>query len=134
MKNIFVLSIVLSVFAVSAAAQDLDPTVEVSREYEGKLVEAHKPVFKMAVPDSITRFALDFDYYVNENPYKGSYDFDPYLLIMKPSSSESGENRFYLRAGVGYQPHPVLDISHGIRQGQQEPSHSSLTGISALQH
>lgn len=110
MKNIFVLSIVLSVFAVSAAAQDLDPTVEVSREYEGKLVEAHKPVFKMAVPDSITRFALDFDYYVNENPYKGSYDFDPYLLIMKPSSSESGENRFYLRAGVGYQPHPVLDM------------------------
>ena len=110
MKNIFVISIILSVFAVSAAAQNLDPTVEVSREYEGKLVEVHKPVFNMAVPDSITRFALDFDYYVHENPYKGSYEFDPYLLSMKPSASDNGENRFYLRAGAGYQLHPVFDM------------------------
>ena len=110
MKNKFVIAIFLGVFAVSAAAQDLDPTVEVSREYEGKLVEVHKPVFKMAVPDSLTHFALDFDYSVFANPYKGSYEFSPYLLSMKPSASDSGENTFYLRAGAGYQLHPTLDL------------------------
>ena len=110
MKNIFVISIFACVFTFSAVAQDLDPTVEVSRAYEGKLVEVHKPVLDMAVPDSVTRFALDFDYSVFDNPYKGSYEFSPYLLSMKPSASDSGENRFYLRAGAGYQLYPTLDV------------------------
>lgn len=110
MRNKFVISIFFCIFAVSAAAQNLDPTVEVSREYEGKLVEVHKPLFNMTVPDSLTRFALDFDYYVYDNPYKGSYEFAPYLLSMKPSASDNGEHRFYLKAGAGYQLHPTLDL------------------------
>lgn len=110
MGNKIVISIFLAFYALSAVAQNLDPTVEVSREYEGKLVEVHKPSFEMAVPDSVTRFALDFDYSVFENPYKGSYEFDPYLLSMKPSASDSGESGFYLRAGAGYQLHPTLDL------------------------
>lgn len=110
MRNIFVISAFLCLSAVFATAQDLDQTVEVSREYEGKLVEVHKPAIKMAVPDSVTRFALDFDYSVFENPYKGSYEFNPYLLTMKPSASDNGESSFYLRAGVGYQLHPTLDL------------------------
>ena len=110
MRNKIVISIVFCFLALSAAAQNLDPTVEVSREYEGKLVEVHKPVFKMAVPDSLTRFALDFDYFVHDNPYKGSYEFNPYLLSMKPSASDNGEHRFFLKAGAGYQLHPTLDL------------------------
>ena len=110
MRNIFVILTFLGVFALSGAAQNLDPTVEVRREYEGELVEVHKPAFAMAVPDSVTRFALDFDYSVFDNPYKGSYEFNPYLLSMRPSASDNGESRFYLRAGAGYQPHPVLDM------------------------
>ena len=39
-KMIILASLVIS---TSLAAQDLDPTVEVSREYEGKLIEVHKP-------------------------------------------------------------------------------------------
>ena len=76
MGNKFVISLFLCVSAVSAAAQDLDPTVEVSREYEGKLVEVHKPVLNMAVPDSLTHFALDFDYSVFANPYQSIPAFD----------------------------------------------------------
>ncbi len=119
MKNIFVISIFSCIFAVSAAAQNLDPTVEVSREYEGKLVEVHKPAFTMAVPDSVTRFALDFDYSVFENPYKGSYEFNPYLLTLKPSVSGSGESRFYLKAGAGYQLHPTFDLVWSPKLGKQ---------------
>lgn len=119
MRNIFVISIFSCFFAVSAAAQNLDPTVEVNREYEGKLVEVHKPAFTMAVPDSVTRFALDFDYSVFENPYKGSYEFNPYLLTLKPSVSGSGESRFYLKAGAGYQLHPTFDLVWSPKLGQQ---------------
>lgn len=120
MRNIFVISVFSCIFAVSAAAQNLDPTVEVSREYEGKLVDVHKPAFTMAVPDSVTRFALDFDYSVFENPYKGSYDFNPYLLTLKPSVSDNGESSFYLRAGAGYQLHPTFDAVWSPQLGKQK--------------
>lgn len=96
--------------SVSALAQNLDPTVVVDRAYEGKLIEVHKPVLEMAVPDSVYRFDLDFDYSVFENPYKGSYEFQPYLLSMKPSASSDARKKFYLKAGAGYQLHPELDL------------------------
>lgn len=94
----------------SATAQNLDPTVVVDRAYEGKLMEVHKPAQVMAVPDSVMRFDLDFDYSVFESPFKGSYEFDPYLLSMKPSAATDKPGRFYLRAGAGYHLHPELDI------------------------
>ena len=53
------------------SAQNLNPTVSVSREYEGKLMEVSKPSVNMAVPDSLTEFNLKFDYSVFENPYRG---------------------------------------------------------------
>ena len=112
MRNIIITAVFCSFLGLPQGlmAQNLDPTVEVTREYEGKLMEAHKPALEMAVPDSVTHFALDFDYSVFENPYKGSYDFNPYLLAMKPSSADMGENSLYLKAGAGYQLHPQLDF------------------------
>ncbi len=107
--------VVLSAALISAAsgvasAQNLDPTVVVDRAYEGKLMEVHKPVLEMAVPDTVMRFDLDFDYSVFANPYKGSYEFNPYLLSMKPSASGDMHRKFYFRAGAGYQLHPELDL------------------------
>lgn len=93
-----------------SVAQDLDPTVEVSRAYEGKLMEVHKPVLKMAVPDSVLRFDLDFDYSVFESPYRGSYEFNPYAMTMRPAAVALKPKSFYLRAGAGYTLHPTLDI------------------------
>lgn len=93
-----------------SVAQDLDPTVEVSRAYEGKLMEVHKPVLKMAVPDSVLRFDLDFDYSVFESPYRGSYEFNPYAMTMRPTTAPRRQKCFYLRAGAGYALHPTLDL------------------------
>ena len=91
------------------SAQELDPTVVVDRAYEGKLIEVHKPSLEMAVPDTVMKFDLDFDYSVFESPYKGSYEFSPYLLSMKPSVASDAAGKFYLKAGAGYQLRPVLD-------------------------
>ena len=99
-----------SFVCAAAVAQNLDPTVVVSRDYEGKLMEVHKPKIEMAVPDSVLRFDLEFDYSVSDSPYKGAYDFTPYVLDMKPSPTYRHNSRLYLNAGAGYQFHPELDL------------------------
>lgn len=124
---------VASMMALSASGQNLDPTVEVSREYEGKLMEVHKPQLKMAVPDSVLRFDLEFDYSVSESPYKGAYEFSPYTLNMKPSPTFRDIRSFYLKAGAGYQLHPVFDaVWSPLREGpfrmSAYASHRSFIG------
>ena len=100
-----------AVFAVAALnAQNLDPTVEVSRVYEGKLIEVHKPAIEMAVPDTLYRFDLDFGYSVFDKTYKGSYEFNPYMLDMRPESNLQSPSQFYLKAGAGYTLHPTFDL------------------------
>ncbi len=95
---------------LAAMGQNLDPTVEVTRDYEGKLMEVDKPQIKMEVPDSVMHFDLEFDYSVTDKPYKGSYEFSPYTVEMKPSPTLRNPNKFYLRAGAGYSFHPELDL------------------------
>ena len=112
MKNNIYLAFVLLMSSVcgSVYAQELDPTVVVNRAYEGKLVEVSKPSFDMMVPDSVTRFDLDFDYTVFEKPFRGSYEFSPYLLKMQPSSAVQKRRQLYLKAGAGYTLHPTFDV------------------------
>ena len=105
----------ITVLAFSAlcgglSAQNLNPTVSVSREYQGKLMEVSKPAVKMAVPDSLTEFNLKFDYSVFENPYKGSYDFKPYNMDMRPDAEPYSGRKFYLKAGAGWRLRPELDL------------------------
>ena len=96
--------------AAAMNAQNLDPTVEVSRVYEGKLIEVRKPVMDMSVPDTLYRFDLDFDYSVFDNPYRGSYEFNPYMMDMRPESNLQTPSKFYMKAGAGYTLHPVFDL------------------------
>ena len=110
MKKIIISLAIFVLAAFASAAQNLDPTVEVSRRYEGKLMDVHKPVMEMAVPDTVYKFDLDFDYSVFDNPYKGSYEFNPSTMDMKPQSGAFVPTRFYLNAGVGYTIHPTFDL------------------------
>ena len=54
-------------------AQNLDPTVEVTRAYVAGKVEVDKPAIRMAVPDTVLKFDMDFDYSVNLSPFRGAY-------------------------------------------------------------
>ena len=110
MKKIIISVLALLAFAAAVMGQNLDPTVEVSRVYEGKLMEVHKPAIEMAVPDTMYKFDLGFDYSVFDNPYKGSYEFKPYVMEMRPSSVQRHKNTFFLQAGAGYTLHPMLDL------------------------
>ena len=98
--------------AVTALAygQNLNPTVEVTNAYQGGASSIAKPAQQMAVPDSVTRFNLDFDYSVFEKPYQGAYEFTPYYVQLKPTPKPSTTEKFYLRAGAGFTLHPELDF------------------------
>ena len=87
MKKYIVLLAVLSGSVYISDAQNLDPTVEVTRGYKAELADANKSSISMEVPDTVYRFDLDFDYSVFDNPYRGSYEFNPYAMDMKPQSS-----------------------------------------------
>ena len=105
-----ILKLALLLFPAVAYGQNLDPTVEVSRTFKATLMEIHKPVLEMEVPDSVTHFDLDFDYSVFESPYKGTYEFKPYVLNMKPQPDAWSGRKLFLRAGAGYPLHPVFDF------------------------
>lgn len=96
--------------AITVKAQDLDPTVTVTRQYKGKLIEVTKPEVAVTVPDSLRVFDLDIDYSIFDNPYKGAYEFNPYLMDIKPQADGFYGNEFYVRAGAGYALCPTVDI------------------------
>ena len=96
----------------AASAQTFNPSVEVTNAYEGKPVDARKQELAMQIPDSLLVFDYDFDYSVFDNPYKGSYEFSPYLINMKPEPVPYAGRNFYLRAGAGYSLHPELALMY----------------------
>src|SRR5574344_3867 len=91
-------------------AQNINQSVQVTNEYETKFADFQKQGLNLSVPDSINHFDYSFDYSVFDTPYKGSYEFTPYLIKMNPSASPYDGHTFYLRAGAGYTLHPVLEL------------------------
>lgn len=93
---------------LAAFAQDLNPTVTVTNDYKGEASGIVKPAQKLDIPDSVSRFTLDFDYAVFENPYRGSYEFKPYSVQIRPGTDSFNDGKLYVKAGAGYTLHPDL--------------------------
>ena len=109
MKKELIISALL-LAAGAAYAQNLNPVVEVTGVYAREATGIEKPSQLKALPDSVFKFNLDFDYSVKSTPYKGAYEFNPYLVTMRPGARLSGEQKLYLKAGAGYSLHPELDL------------------------
>ncbi len=101
-------AVLLMLGALSGQAQNLNPTVEVTNLYEREATGIEKPSQLMEMPDSVLKFNLDFDYTVQTTPYKGSYEFKPYLVQLHPQPIPSREGRLWIRGGAGYTFHPEL--------------------------
>ena len=109
MRRYIILAAALTACA-ALSAQNLNPTVEVTNDFQGKLMEVEKHGVQMAVPDSLLKFDWNFNYSVFDNPYKGAYEFSPYRIEMKPDATVRDNRRFYLRAGAGYNLHPEAQL------------------------
>ena len=108
MKKVLIISALF--IAGAASAQNLNPVVEVTNVYAREATGIEKPSQLLSLPDSVYKFDLDFDYTVKSTPYKGAYEFNPYLVQLRPSARLSAEQKLYLKAGAGYRMHPELDF------------------------
>ncbi|MDO5442319.1 MAG: hypothetical protein Q4G10_01475 [Bacteroidia bacterium] len=117
-------------------AQNLNPTVQVVNDFEGKLMEIEKQNLPMAVPDSLTQFDWNFNYSVFDNPYKGAYEFNPYLIEMKPDPVPYDGKKLYVRAGAGYTLHPELQAvwSPTFKNGLKLSVYDSFKGYWGKYH
>ena len=107
-KHVIFLAAVL--FPLGLAAQNLNPEVHVTNEYQTRMGDAAKQGPSMKVPDSLFRFDYHFDYSVFDSPYKGAYEFSPYSVTITPDSRPYDGRKLYLRGGLGYTFKPELDF------------------------
>ncbi|MBO6170010.1 MAG: hypothetical protein J6O51_08590 [Bacteroidales bacterium] len=107
-KHIIMLAAALLPFGL--AAQNLNPEVQVTNEYQTRMGDASKLGPDMKVPDSLLRFDYHFDYSVFDSPYKGSYEFSPYSVTITPEARPYDGRKLYLRGGLGYTFKPELDL------------------------
>lgn len=103
-----ILAIAALLLATVSWAQNLNPMVDVSNEYRSGFGGIEKSTIPMNVPDSLLQFNKDFDYSTFDNPFRGSYEFVPYSVQLKPERGEYGARRLWLCAGAGYTVRPVL--------------------------
>lgn len=94
--------------ALTAAAQNLNPTVSITNTYRTGSGENEKQTVAMSRPDSLSHFNYKFDYTVFDAPYKGAFEFTPYSVKLTPAPSESQARRLFVRAGAGYGMYPEL--------------------------
>lgn len=109
-RYVIAASVCLCATALSASAQNYNPTVVVTNKYKAATESVQKGEIEMAVPDSLRHFNMTFDYSVFDKPYRGAYEFSPYSVEMKPSFGGRKPGLFYMNAGIGYTLHPELDI------------------------
>lgn len=114
MKKIY-FAAAAALLSVTSLAQNLNPEVEVTNDYEARVSEMRKEVLPMLVPDSLTKFGTVVDYSVFETKYRGAYDFIPYEISVTPEARAWDGKRLYARVGAGYPFHPLAKIYYSPR-------------------
>lgn len=94
---------------------NLNPTVQVTNAYESRIRNVDRQVMKVAVPDSLYKFDLNFNYTGFENPYKGNEEFNPFFTELDIAQRTLKSKSLYLKAGAGYTLHPVLEAAYGFK-------------------
>ena len=102
--------IALLLMPVSLMGQVIDPTVEVSREFDVKLMEIRKPDIPVNIADSLQKFDIHFDYSIFNRPYKDLYEFSPYQLAQIKPVEAPKNPFFYAKLGVQYPLMPSAEL------------------------
>lgn len=103
-------TLALLALSLGAAAQNLNPTVEVTNTYKREASGIEKPDQLLPLPDSVSRFNYDFDYTVRSTPYRGSYEFKPYNVQLRPNARPETQSTLFAKLGAGYGFHPEARV------------------------
>ncbi len=117
-KEIYILiALIFSPLIISA--QNFNPVVDVTNEYQAKQIKATKALMAMSVPDSLMDLNYHFDYSIFNNQYKGAYVFSPYVIDIKPLPRQNRQSQLYLKAGLSYHFKPLLSLVYSPRFKQR---------------
>lgn len=123
MKHIYVLS--LFVFSIlyttgNIFGQDsINPTVEVRREFDGKLLEISKSPLDTKYSDTLMKFNLQFDYSFFDRPYSDLYEFSPIESVNLNRKGVISYPLFYTKLLLSYPWSPEADVYIQPRTGDK---------------
>ena len=111
MRKIFLTAAAALALLAPLSAQNINQSVQVTNDYVTRFADFQKQGASMQIPDTLYRFDYNFDYSVFDTPYKGSYEFSPYQILVTPEKRAYDGSDFYLRAGAGFTIHPQLELA-----------------------
>ena len=103
-----ILAALLLVAAKSDAQQTIDPTLEVNRDFDAKLLEISKGKLYTSFNDSLGRFDLSFDYTIFDKPMKDLYEFSPLSSAQVEKSTEAYMPYLFIKAGSNIPLNPKI--------------------------
>ena len=112
------LAIAMMALCAPLSAQNINQSVQVTNDYVTRFSDFQKQGPVLGVPDSLYRFDYSFDYSVFETPYKGSYEFSPYQISVKPEARLYDGSKLFVRAGAGFTFHPQFELAWQMLQEQ----------------
>jgi hypothetical protein len=97
------------------AQQKIDPTIEVKRDFDGKMLEINKSKLDTRINDTLNNFNLNFNYSIFEKPYRDMYEFSPLPSARIHSPVTAQYPAFYANLGIGFPINPHADIYYQPR-------------------
>lgn len=113
--------------------ENINSTVNVSREFDGKLEDIQKSKFNTSYSDTLLKLNLNFDYTAFDSPYKDLYEFTPVEGIQLQNKGEAKYPVLFFKGAIGYPIMPEADLYIQPRTGGRHSllfygNHSSLWG------
>ncbi|MGE0091230.1 MAG: hypothetical protein AB7S40_01590 [Bacteroidales bacterium] len=101
-----ILTIILASTIFVAKSQTIDPTLEVSRDFDARLLEISKSKMMTNFHDSLGRFNLSFNYTIFDKPIKNLYEFTPITSAAIQKEPSQAKNILFLKAGSNFPLNP----------------------------
>ena len=101
------------------AQNGINSTVEVERDYEGRIARTVKSPLDAPVEDSLLNFKLNFDYSTFYSPYKDLYEFTPMMTLGPAAEGKVVYPWLYARVAAAYPWTPSADVYVTPRLGER---------------
>ncbi|MEG1511253.1 MAG: hypothetical protein RR312_03250 [Bacteroidales bacterium] len=101
------------------AQQKINPTLEVRRNFDGKMLEINKSKLNTYVADSLSNFNLNFNYSIFDKPYRDMYEFTPLPSAKIHSPVSAKYPVFMANVGLGVPLNPNVELYFQPRLSKQ---------------
>lgn len=130
-KVILSVCLMLQVSGIKGQNQKIDPTLEVTRNFDASMLNIHKSLLSTQINDSLARFNLDFNYTIFDKPYRDLYEFSPIPSVQIYSPLNVKHPVFLLKAGIHHPlaPEAELYIAPRLKNGNILSISFGYTGI-----